>query len=194
MKHSISDKVFKLKGNNNEQIIERFNNAWNKKIDKVLKKCEENERESLLRYLNNQRHEEYIELLCNLGIIINFPDDLLTKMKDVYVNYESLYDHFFNGTTRGMCYSMSTALSLVILNSNLIKGTINIPLISFEHQWLEYNDKVYDTTFKKIFPKKIYYDIFKPTNINKLTPDDIDNIKNGFFTKISTEKPKPKFR
>lgn len=135
--------------------------------------------------LKNKRYDEYIKLLTDLKIITPFSEELLNEMNKVVVLGKTLKDHFIDNTTRGRCFAMSTALSL-IFNENYVlnRGIINLPLISIEHQWLEYDGKVYDTTFHLIFPKDYYYNMHTPKNVHQLTNEEIENIKNDILNRI----------
>lgn len=172
----------------NEQVINDFNSKWNMKISQIINRINENEKNSMCRILENKRYEEYIELLKELKIVIPFPPELLNQMKSVYVSGKSLADHFKEWTTRGECHSMSVALSTLFLDQFIInKAQLKMPLITFEHQWLEYNGYVYDTTFHLIFPREIYYSLYCPENVHTLTNEEIDKIKNDIFNKIEVK-------
>lgn len=170
----------------NYEILTKFNNVWEKRIKHVLRFTKN--KETTLKFLLNKRYEEYIRLLTDIGIIIEFPEHLLKRMEEVRVNYKTLKEHFMDDTTRGKCYSMSVALSTLFDEFTLNKGTINLPLVSVEHQWLEHDNKVYDTTMHLIFPKDYYYNIYMPNNVRKLTQEEIDEIKNDILNNITVKK------
>ena len=168
-----------------EQVINKFNKQWNKRIKLILQFTKSDELDSVLKILKNKRYDEYIKLLTDLKIIIPFPEDLLNKMDEIKVLFKTLKEHYIDSTTRGYCFIMSTALSLIFDNSYILnRGIINLPLISTEHQWLEYDNKVYDTTLHLIFPKEYYYSIYTPSNIHQLTEEEIEKIKNNPFNGI----------
>ncbi len=52
------------------------------------------------------------------------------------------------------------------------KGTLNLPLDSFESFWLEDKEKVFDITLGLVFPKEIYYNLYNPSDIKSLVIDD----------------------
>lgn len=175
----------------NEQIINYFNKKWDKIISQIMKKTKEKEKISTYKFLENKRYEEYIELLKKLKIVIPFPQELLNQMDKVFVMGTSLKNHFEHWTTRGKCYSMSVALSQIFFDKFIInRGKLQKPLITFEHQWLEYDGNVYDTTFHLIFPKEIYYNLYYPKNIHTLTNEEIDEIKNNNRIEVKTSKRK----
>lgn len=183
----------KYKNMSNEQIINKFDKLWNKRIKLILQFTKNEEKEAVLKILKNKRYDEYIKLLTELKIIFPFPEDLLNKMDEIQVLFKTLKEHYIDSTTRGYCFIMSTALSLLFDDSYVLnRGIINLPLISIEHQWLEHNDKVYDTTLHLIFPKEYYYSIYKPSNLHQLTEEEIEKIKrdpfNGIKKKENTRK------
>lgn len=111
-------------------------------------------------------------------------------MENVTVGDKTLMQHFIDYTTRGLCESMSVALSAVFEEETVIKsGTLHMPIIEIFHQWLEYNGKVYDTTMHLIFPIDYYYDIYTPKNIHQLNNDEIESIKNDVYYKIRINNP-----
>ncbi len=172
----------------NEQIIFDFNNMWDKRIIQIIKRTNENEKDATYKILENKRYEEYIELLKELKIVIPFPQELLDQMSRVYVSGKSLSNHFKDWTTRSECHSMSVALSTLFSDQFTIKkAKIRKPFITFEHQWLEYNNNVFDTTFHLIFPKDVYYSLYCPENIHILTNEEIDKIKNNIFNRIEVK-------
>lgn len=169
----------------NEEIIDNFNKVWCKRINLILKFDKAEQKESIYKLLKNKKYQEYIKLLTDLKIIVPFPKELLDEMDNIQVLGNSLKEHYNNYTTRGNCFSMSVALSMFFQNGFVLnRGIVNLPLISIEHQWLEYNNKVYDTTFHLIFPKEYYYNIYFPNNIHSLTTDEIESIKNNPFNGI----------
>ena len=174
-----SNKYEKL---SNSEILDKFNSEWDKRIKYVLKFTKN--KETTLKFLLNKRYDEYIKLLTDIGIVSYFPEHLLKQMETVYVGYKSLKDHFAEWTTRGKCYSMSVALSLLFDNCILNKGIISFPLVSIEHQWLEYEGKVYDTTLQLIFPKEYYYDIYSPKEVKELTEEEIEKTKRDVLNNI----------
>ena len=180
----------KYKNLSNEEIIEIFNQEWDKRINYVLRFNKN--KDTTLKLLSNKRYDEYIKLLTDLGIIYPFSEDLLERMQNVCVNFKSLKDHFSDWTTRGKCYSMSVALSLLFDNCNLYKGIVHFPLVNVEHQWLEHDNKVYDTTLHLVFPKEYYYGIYKPSDIKKLTQDEIEQIMNNPLNIIRKKEQKNK--
>jgi len=166
----------------NEEIIQKFNKTWDKRIKFIL--MFEKEKDATLKLLLNKRYDEYIKLLTDIGIISHFSEQLLKEMGNVYVDSKSLSEHFEDSTTRGRCYSMSTGLSLLFDDCVLNKGIVNFPLISVEHQWLEHDDKVYDTTLHLVFPKDYYYNIYTPKDVKKLTEEEIEKIKRNPLNRI----------
>ena len=173
------------KDKTNEQVINDFNNKWNKRVSQIIKRSNESEKEAIYKFLENKRYEEYIELLKELKIVIPFQQELLNEMNRVYVLGKSLEDHFKDWTTRSECYSMSVALSTLFSDQFIInKAQLKMPLTTFEHQWLEHNGYVYDTTFHLVFPKEVYYDLYCPEDIHTLTNEEIDKIKNDIFNNI----------
>lgn len=142
-----------LKKLNSEEIIKKFNRTWYKRIKLIMKLTKKNYKNATLNLLYNKKYEEYIKLLTDLGIVIPFTNELLKKMENVTVGDKTLMQHFIDYTTRGLCESMSVALSTVFEEETVIKsGTLHMPIIEIFHQWLEYNGKVYDTTMHLIFP------------------------------------------
>lgn len=179
-----------LKKLNSEEIIKKFNRTWYKRIKLIMKLTKKNYKNATLNLLYNKKYEEYIKLLTDLGIVIPFTNELLKKMENVTVGDKTLMQHFINYTTRGLCESMSVALSTVFEEETVIKsGTLHMPIIEIFHQWLEYNGKVYDTTMHLIFPIDYYYDIYTPKNIHQLTNDEIESIKNDVYYEIRINNP-----
>jgi len=175
----------KHKNMTNEEIIDNFNKVWDKRINLILKFKKEEQKASIYKLLKNKKYDEYIKLLTELKIIVPFSEELLDEMNNIQVLGKSLKEHYNDYTTRGNCFSMSVALSMIFKNEFVLnRGIINLPLISVDHQWLEYDNKVYDTTFHLIFPKEYYYDIYSPNNVHRLTTDEIENIKNDIFNGI----------
>ena len=172
----------------NERVINDFNSKWDKRINQIIKRTNENEKNATYKILKNKRYEEYIELLRELKIVIPFPQELLNEMNRVYISGKSLEDHFKDWTTRGECYSMSVALSTLFSGQFVInKAQLKKPLITFEHQWLEHDGYVYDTTFHLIFPREVYYSLYCPENIHTLTNEEIDKIKRNIFNRIEVK-------
>lgn len=175
----------KYENMSNEEIIIKFNKIWDRRMNLILKLTKTNDKQATYNLLNNKKHDEYIKLLQDLKIITPFPIELLNKMEEISILEKNLKQHFEDYTTRAYCFSMSVALSLIFENNYVInRGTICLPLINFEHQWLEHNNKVYDTTMNLIFPKDHYYQIYSPYNIQQLTEEEIDTIKNDIFKQI----------
>jgi len=175
-----------LKKAQTKEIIKKFNSVWDKRIRLVMALTKKNHKTATLKLLNNKRYEEYIKLLIDIGIVVPFSNELMAKMQNVLVGDKSLSKHFDDYTTRGLCKSMSVALSTIFEEDFVIKNAIlHMPLIEFFHQWLEYDGKVYDTTMHLIFPIDYYYSIYNPKNINQLTAEEIEKIKNDIYYKVT---------
>lgn len=180
---------------NSEKLICQFKKKWDSRIKYVITFTKDNEKESVMKLLLDQKDTEYIELLKKLNIVTEFPDSLLSTMKCIYVGKKSLYQHFLDYSTRGHCVSMSTALLFAFPSDvNLYKGIIQTPLLNFQHQWLEHNDKIYDTTRHLVFPIKYYYEIFNPLNVKSVTLDEIEQIKTKPLYEIEITDPINKIR
>lgn len=175
-----------LKKVTTEEIIKKFNSIWDKRIKLVMALTKKNDKAATLNLLNNKRYEEYIKLLTDIGIVVPFNSELMEQMESVTVGDKSLAQHFNDYTTRGCCKSMSVGLSTIFKENAVIKnGTLHMPLIEFFHQWLEYEEKVYDTTMHLIFPIDYYYNIYTPENVHQLTNDEIEKIKNDIYYKVT---------
>ena len=180
-----------LKNINTEEIIRKFNVVWDKRIKLVMTLTKKSNKTATLNLLNNKRHEEYIKLLIDIGIVVPFPAELMKSMENVIVDDKNLAQHFNDYTTRGRCKTMSVALSTLFEEGFIIKNaTLHTPLIEFYHQWLEHDGKVYDTTKQRVFPINYYYDIYKRENIHELTIEEIEKIKHDPYYKITSKNDK----
>ena len=59
-----------------------------------------------------------------------------------------------------------------------------MPLNKFTHQFVEYNNEIYDTTFHAIYLKDDYYNIYNPTDVSLITDAEVEKIINKPFYNI----------
>lgn len=119
-----------------------------------------NLKSEIYTYLFNSRYKKE----CDTGRIIPFNDEFYSRFEGMYYNGLPIY-FYLEQMSMGKCYDASAILALAMGKGAFVcrgelKTMTNINQEVFWHGWVETEDKVYDTTWKIILDKELYYKIF----------------------------------
>jgi hypothetical protein len=108
-------------------------------------------------------NKAYVKHVKN-GNIKPFDEEFYSQFDNMYYNGLPIY-YYMEEMSMGKCYDASAILGLAIgKNANICRGELKtmsaIDGVEFGHGWVEVGDMVYDTTWKIILSKKLYYKIF----------------------------------
>ena len=103
------------------------------------------------------KYDKYIQK----GLIKKFDDEFYSQFDGMYYNGLPIY-YYLEKMSMGKCYDASAILGLAMgEKANVCRGELktmsNIFSEIFGHGWVEYGDKVYDTTWQVILDKKLYF-------------------------------------
>lgn len=112
------------------------------------------------------------------GIIKNFDEKFYHQFDGMYFQGLPIYHHLKeNYLTQGRCYDASATLGLAfgkeafICRGKLLSMSKAWGKGRLGHGWVEKGGYCYDTTWKIACPRNIYYKVFKPIKINKISYD-----------------------
>ena len=115
---------------------------------------------AVYKYLFDEKFDKYIKK----GLIKKFDADFYARFYGMYYNGLPIY-YYLEKRSMGECYDASAILALAMgKKANVCRGELktmsNIFPAPFGHGWVECEDFVYDTTWKVILDKKLYYKLF----------------------------------
>lgn len=123
--------------------------------------------------INKVRFDELFQKAVKQGDIRFFDDEFYQNFDGMYYNGLPIY-YYMEKMSMGKCYDASAILALAMGEGSFVcrgelKTMSNINDEPFGHGWVETDNKVYDTTWKIILDKKLYYKIFGAKLDNKRT-------------------------
>ena len=139
-----------------------------------------------------------INILFNEGEIAPYDDYLIEflathKNKDIYL--DNYLDSLNSTASIGNCYDYARYLALGMKGKfDVIEGNLSaLHGGYFAHCWIETDKYVYDVAFSGKWPKKQYYDLFKPIDKKKIdlsTDEKYNNyLKNNIKAKTKSKDP-----
>ena len=123
-------------------------------------------------------------LLLNKGLadgrITKFDDEIYDKLSHMYISSlpASIYIKYLFGTGMiGKCYDSSLYMFFCFDDAVLVRGDnkdleFNYGKDQAGHGWIEIGDYVYDASTKLKVQKDLYYEMYKPTNVVKITKEE----------------------
>lgn len=133
-----------------------------------------------------------IALLFNQGLIdkniVPFDDEFYERMSHAYFNGIPISMHIKYlkplPVMPGGCYDRSLLMFFCFPEALLCRGDhkdleLNYGKKNAGHGWIEIGDYVYDPSLLKRFDRKLYYNIYMPTNISKCTIADYCSTPKG---------------
>lgn len=107
----------------------------------------------------------------NNGNIVHFNEEFYSQFEDMYYNGLPIY-YYMEEMSMGKCYDASAILGLALgKDAYICRGELKTMSAAynepFGHGWVEMGDMVYDTTWKIILSKKLYYRLFGAKLENK---------------------------
>ena len=105
------------------------------------------------------------------GAIRPFDDEFLSRFKGMYFGGLPIYYYLNDFYAQGKCYDASAVLALAFGDCIVCRGYLNSQKYNWngytEHGWIEKDGYVYDTTWRVFCPTDVYYNVFKPTCVDK---------------------------
>ena len=141
-------------------------------------------------------------ILFNKGFnnedIIPFDDEFYSKLNNTFVSCLPVSFHikYLKPTTPpGKCYDRSLYMFFCFDDALLVRADIKDLELRYGkekagHGWIEIGDYVYDPSSRLRFKKDLYYDIYKPYNISKVTKEEycsIDGNLKAYYDIINTK-------
>lgn len=122
----------------------------------------------------------------NNGLIVEFEDELYEKMSHTYFNGLPISIRFkyldynkpkLSEILPGRCMDNSLLIFFCLEDAFLVCGDVkNLEYLYGKenaiHFWVEKGDFVYEPTARKRYDKKLFYEVFQPTNIKKCTLEE----------------------
>lgn len=139
-----------------------------------------------------------VQLLSSKGFqegkIVPFDEDFYSKMKDTLINNipVSIHIKYLKPVIPpGKCYDRSLYMFFCFKDSLLVRGNnknleYNFGKENAKHGWIELDNYVYDPSLLLRFDKDLYYQIYSPTNITKISKNEYNNINNGYYDEITS--------
>lgn len=132
---------------------------------------------------NSVRFELLYKLGTQLGLIDEYPEELLKKTENNYYYGTPVSVLLTNGLNLKKCHDRAYALTMAFDECRLIRGFLpkygKIGNISydpdFEHSWVEDDKYVYDTTFLKRFNKRFYHYLFGAREDVVISSEELNN-------------------
>lgn len=127
----------------------------------------------LKRNINEDRFNERYNKALKAGQIKFFDGEFYSQFFGMYFNGLPIY-YYLEKMSMGKCYDASAILALAMGDGVYVcRGELEtmskINGEEFGHGWVETLDKVYDTTWKIILDKDLYYKIFGAKIDNRRT-------------------------
>ena len=126
------------------------------------------------------------------GKIVPFDDCFYEKMSHTYFNCIPISMHIkylkpLSGP--GKCYDRSLFMFFCFDDSLLVRADIkNLELLygkeNAGHGWIEIDDYVYDPSSTLRFDKKLYYQIYNPTNVHKTTKEEYQKLNGSYYDDV----------
>ena len=137
-----------------------------------------------------------MQLLFNKGIqegkIIPFNDQFYEKMSHTYFNCIpiSMHIRYLKPTIPpGKCYDRSLFMFFCFDDALLVRANNKDLELRFGkehagHGWIEIDDYVYDPSLMMRFEKKLYYKIYNPTDVHKITYEDYKKVNGSYYDDV----------
>ena len=134
----------------------------------------------------------------NNGDIIPFDDEFYSKLNNTFVSCLPVSFHikYLKPTTPpGKCYDRSLYMFFCFDDALLVRADIKDLELEYGkeragHGWIEIGDYVYDPSLMLRFKKDLYYNIYKPTNVFKVTKEEycsIDGNLKAYYDILNTK-------
>jgi len=155
--------------------------------------------------LNKIKKELYFlkaQLLFNQGIkeqkIVPFDEEFYEKMKHTYFNGIPISMHIKylrapKTMTIGKCYDRSLYMFFCFDDALLVRGDNKYLELRFGkenagHGWIEIDDYVYDPTLLLRFDREVYYKIYNPTNVKRITKEEYIKTNGSYYDDVRNTK------
>lgn len=154
----------------------------------------------MFKELKKKLYFEKMEVLFTRGIleekITHFDEELYSKMNNVYFNCIPISMHikYLRPTTPpGKCYDRSLFMFFCFDDALLVRGDVKDLELNYGkaragHGWIEIGDYVYDPSKLLKFDKELYYKIYSPTNVHKISKDEYNKNTNNYYDEIRNTK------
>lgn len=117
------------------------------------------------------------------GSIVPFDEKFYEKMSHTYISClpVSMHMKYLKPTVApGKCYDRSLYMFLCFPNAVLVRGDnkdleLRYGKENAGHGWIEMDGYCYDPTLLLRFKKEVYYEIYKPYNVSKMTTEEYKN-------------------
>lgn len=150
----------------------------------------------MLDNLKKKLYFSKLKLLYSKGIadgkIVPFDEDFYRCMSNTYfasIPVSMHIKYLRPKTGPGKCYDRSLYMFFCFDDALLVRGDkLNLELMygkdNAGHGWIEIGDYVYDPTMLMRFDRELYYKMFSPTNVSKVTKDDYVSVNGDFYNDI----------
>ena len=137
-----------------------------------------------------------MELLFSKGIdegkIVPFDDDFYEQMSHTYFNCIpiSIHIRYLKPTDRpGKCYDRSLFMFFCFDDALLVRADNKDLELRFGkenagHGWIEIGNYVYDPSLMMKFDKELYYKIYSPTEVHKVTKEDYKRDNGSYYDDV----------
>lgn len=141
-----------------------------------------------------------MNILYNKGLsegkIIPFDEEFYQSMSNTFFSCIpiSMHIRYLKPTAPpGKCYDRSLFMFFCFDDALLVRADQKDLELRFGknhagHGWIEIGDYVYDPSLMMKFDRDLYYKIYMPTNIYKITKDDYIKINGSYYDEIKNTK------
>ena len=130
------------------------------------------------------------------GKIVSFEEDFYQQMSDTFFNGIPISMHikYLKPTSGlGKCYERSLFMFFCFDDALLVRGDVKDLELRFGkenagHGWIEIGNYVYCPSHLKRFDKELYYKIYNPTNVYKITKEDYIKHNGNYYNEVRDTK------
>ena len=142
---------------------------------------------NIRKYLYNIRTNILLIKGINEGKIVPFDNDFYKKLSNTYIGGlpVSIHIKYFKPTIPpGKCFDRSLYLFFCFDNGLLVRGNDKSLELRYGknhayHGWFEMDNYVYEPALNMRFDKDLYYEMYKPSEIKRITKDEYCNTLEG---------------
>ena len=150
----------------------------------------------MLKYFKKELYFYKMNLLFNKGLLNDkisfFDDELYDKMNNTYISCipVSIHIKYLKPILPpGKCYDRSLYMFFCFDDAVLVRADVKDLELMYGkekagHGWIEIGNYVYDPSLLMKFEKDLYYKIYSPTNINKITIEDYIKVNQNYYDEV----------
>ena len=126
------------------------------------------------------------------GKIIPFDEEFYEKMSHTYFNCIPISMHIKYLRPLippGKCYDRSLFMFFCFDDALLVRGDSKDLELKYGkrkagHGWIEIGNYVYDPTLMMRFERDLYYKMYSPTNVHKITKEDYQKVNGSYYDDV----------